>query len=819
MPPEVDKAVARPATPVTPAKEVSTSDAASPLTPGFLKSSPEEWSAYVRQIISELQSNGYGLTPADEQEVRYHILTRSRADMHHWTPKSFSPHLSAKKDLKEIKAWRDGPEKDWRRHKEALGGENPPQFPFRGAMLAVVGVLHVLTHNSQVFNEDLDAFHTLTREAGLVFLLIGKQPDGYWTGLDMDRDHNRTPLGSTVGRPLQPRCRKFMTQASGLKLRRDIKARGWWIDANAYGETYVFAAYKEEDPSRTEEKEDNDLAQMAGPNHLKRKVYERRAATRNETGFSDDPSPHKHTKKKRVSGEKARGIESVLARKPNEFNPRNDPDEYVFKPLWKQVDERRPRPDKGAHGQTDPEPISTTYVRGGKGIKKSHLDFRREFSKPASNAGLSLKAFEAESLGDSDMPSLDNEDFRSETYNLVPQKRVEELLNSARRQFQADLKLLEEKMISATNRTVCRAVKQLEKKMRSKFKKKTNTLATNLTVSRVVKQLQKKMRSKLKKINRLDARIAAMEGTVKCLNKKLTATIKSFDDTLSANGGEQFKPIPASTNALRKRVEGTSTTSNNIDTNTSSTFRSFEKYLGSVKEHEELEYAMTEVSDEPEVIAGQQHKSTPEQEMVWTADEVEEADASYIRDDNENLSHQVPEWPLQASPQPDGLSRADLDEAVARPTPEIKSSLTESPGKPTARREFTHRNPDHDRETDESYEATCDKVIDTLRELKVRRREFEWPDMDLVVRALISVIAKPYGPRILKAAIANGNGEWWCFGSAMMGRPVEELDRNSLCHCEKAFLPEPNKDAPNGKHFCLEMRVRDKDAMEIEFRY
>lgn len=789
MSPEVYKSVIRPATPVTPAKEVSTSDAASPPIPGFLKSSPEEWSAYVRQIISELQSNGYELTPADEQEVRYHILTRSKADMHCWTPKGFSPHLSAKKDLKAIEAWRDGPEKDWKLRKETLGGENPPQFPFRGAMLAVVGVL--LMRDSPMFNEALDAFHSLTGDAGLGFLLTGKQPDGYWTGLDMDQDYDRTPNGRTVDNPLPRRSRKFMTQASGLNLRRAIKARGSWIDANRHGETYVFPAYKEEGLSQTEESEDNDLAQMAGHNHLKRKVCERRAAAESETGFSDDPSPHKHMNKKRISGEKARGIKSILAGKPSEFNPRDDPDEYILKPWWKQVDRRRPRTDMGAQGETDPEPISTVYDRGGKGPEKSLLDFRRESSNPASNAGLSSKALEAESLiNDSDIPSLEDEDFSSETHDLVPQKRVEELLNSARRQFQADLEDLKEAMIWTTDQEVSQTVKQLEKKMQSKLKKKTS---------------------------RLDARIAAIEGTVKCLNEKLTATIKSFDNRLSVKGGEQFKPSPAGTDALQKRAKDTSTSSNNIDTNTSSTFRSVENYLGSVKERvEELEYAVTkgpEVLDESEVVAGEQRKSIPKQEMVRMAAEVEEADPSYIRDENENLSRQVtePEGPLQ-------VSRADLDEAVARPTPEIRSSPTESPAKPTARREYTPRNPDHDKETDESYEATCDQVIDTLRELKVRRREFEWPPMHLVVTALSSVLVKPDGPGRLKAAIANGNGEWWCFGSAMMGRPVEELDMNSLCHCENAFLPEPNKDAPNGKHFCLEMRVRDKDGMEIEFR-
>ncbi|CAN8096268.1 unnamed protein product [Discula destructiva] len=182
------------------------------------RSSPEEWEAFVQQVLDKLKEADYPISAADEQEIRAIVIGRSKGQFLSWMPSSWNPFKHCNLELARIEQFVTSadPETHWKAYPAK---RLPPQFPLRCTLLAILGVLEVDISSRPSFSLEKQRLDGLIDKIGLAFLLRGDEPDGFWLDLDMNTDFERRPVWRTAKTNLPRHSRRFMTEQQGLNFR------------------------------------------------------------------------------------------------------------------------------------------------------------------------------------------------------------------------------------------------------------------------------------------------------------------------------------------------------------------------------------------------------------------------------------------------------------------------------------------------------------------------------------------------------------------------------------------------------------------------
>lgn len=190
-----------------------------------------EWATFADTIIANVRAR-YPVSAEDEQEIRYQVLGRVQRDPAGWAPSNYNPYQQCLEDIKRIVEWKKDAASGhtWRDHMAAAQhGDLPPQFPLRGAVLASIGVLR--HGQTRAYREAATKFDNQIRQVGIEFLVQGRAPNGFWTGLNMEVDFNKRPAGRLAKKhDLPRRPRYFMTRQQGIAHRDHVASTGKWLD-------------------------------------------------------------------------------------------------------------------------------------------------------------------------------------------------------------------------------------------------------------------------------------------------------------------------------------------------------------------------------------------------------------------------------------------------------------------------------------------------------------------------------------------------------------------------------------------------------------
>lgn len=190
-----------------------------------------QWATFADSIIANVRAR-YTLSAGDEEEIRYQVLGRVQRDPAGWAPSNYNPYQQCLEDLKAIAKWKKDAAAGhtWRDHMQAAhGGTLPPQFPLRAAMLASIGVLR--NGQTRAYREASTKFDDLIRQVDVEFLVRGRAPNGFWTGLNMEVDFNKRPADRAAKKhDLPRRPRYFMTRQQGIAHRNHVATTAKWLD-------------------------------------------------------------------------------------------------------------------------------------------------------------------------------------------------------------------------------------------------------------------------------------------------------------------------------------------------------------------------------------------------------------------------------------------------------------------------------------------------------------------------------------------------------------------------------------------------------------